>query len=230
MKQSIQTKAYRRLLEQAKQEYGENVDIRNIKINGSFSVHNLWVNSLAAAGSFFIGFALENFIGAITGVAGLAVAGNFQKITATGDVIPFDSQRRTRTNISNVTELENAISRVSNELISVLPERMSIAVISISSNNIEMSALAVDELEFRLVSARKFTIVDRKTLDTIRAEQDFQMSGDVSDSSAVAIGEMLGANIVITGSIAGIGTNQRLSIKALDVKTAQIITMVRETF
>jgi len=67
-------------------------------------------------------------------------------------------------------------------------------------------------------------------LDIIRAEQNFQMSGEVSEESAISIGQMLGANIVITGSITGTGTNQRLSIKALDVKTAQIVTMVRETF
>jgi curli biogenesis system outer membrane secretion channel CsgG len=88
----------------------------------------------------------------------------------------------------------------------------------------------VDEVEFQLVDARRFTIVDRKTLDTIRSEQNFQMSGDVSDASAVSIGQMLGANIVITGNITGTGSMQRLSIKALDVRTAQIVTMVRETF
>jgi hypothetical protein len=41
---------------------------------------------------------------------------------------------------------------------------------------------------------------------------------------------MLGANIVITGSISGAGTIQRLTIKALDVQTAQILTMAREQF
>jgi hypothetical protein len=56
------------------------------------------------------------------------------------------------------------------------------------------------------------------------------MSGDVSDATAVSIGQMLGANIVLTGSISGTGSDRRLSIRALDVRTAQIITMVREEF
>jgi len=41
---------------------------------------------------------------------------------------------------------------------------------------------------------------------------------------------MLGANIVITGNISGMGNTQRLTLKALEVKTAQIITMARESF
>jgi hypothetical protein len=67
-------------------------------------------------------------------------------------------------------------------------------------------------------------------LDKIRTEQNFQLSGEVDDRSAVSIGKILGANIVITGSISGLGTSQRITIKALDVQTAQIITMARESF
>jgi curli biogenesis system outer membrane secretion channel CsgG len=81
-------------------------------------------------------------------------------------------------------------------------------------------------LEFQLVSSGLFKVVDRKTLDAIRLEQNFQMSGDVDDNSAVSIGKMLGANIVITGT----GSTQRLTLKALDVKTAEIVTMARESF
>ena len=73
-------------------------------------------------------------------------------------------------------------------------------------------------------------MVDRKTIDTIRSEQQFQLSGEVSDQSAVSIGHLLGANIVITGNITGTGTNQRLTLKALDVKTARILAMAREQF
>jgi TolB-like protein len=126
--------------------------------------------------------------------------------------------------------IDEAISGASKNLINKLPEKSRVAVISISSNNREISAYIVDEIEYQLVNSGKFTIVDRKTLDIIRSEQNFQMSGEVSDNSAVSIGQMLGANIVITGNIIGTGTNQRLSIRALDVSTAEIVTIVREDF
>jgi len=241
-KKIIIKKAYSRLLEQAQDEYGKNVDIKNIQIIGKFSGHSLWVTPLAAGAGFAVGFPLYDtgastvapFLGA---VVGLTVSGDFQKITAIGDVISLEQtaetpnrSRTNRANRANATGIEKAIYTASDDLINDLPANSKIAVINISSNNRDTSALVVDELEYHLVSAKKFTIVDRRTLDTIRAEQNFQMSGDVSDASAVSIGQMIGANIVITGSITGTGTNQRLSIKALDVKTAQIVTMVRETF
>jgi hypothetical protein len=128
------------------------------------------------------------------------------------------------------TGLYGAINRASGYIIKELATGSTIAVISVSSNDRETGEIVVDELEYLLVGARKFKIVDRKTLDTIRAEQNFQMSGDVSDDSAISIGQMSGANIVITGSITGTSTTKRLSLRALDVKTAQIITMAREQF
>lgn len=126
--------------------------------------------------------------------------------------------------------IEGAVIRASAVFIDELPRNSTIAVLSVSSNNVELATFAVGELEYQLVLSKQFTIVDRTTLDTVRSEQAFQLSGDVSDQSAVSIGNMLGASIVITGSISGSGSTQRLTLKALDVKTAQIITMAREQF
>jgi TolB-like protein len=238
MAKNIKDKAYSRLLEQAKMEYGGDVDIKNMTIKGSFSYHNLWFLALVGGLGMNIGtLAGEpgvNFVGML----GIIIAGNFQKITATGNVVvPRNSlgntPRPTRPSSripSNATGIDSAISNASRDLIYDLPAQSTVAVINVSSNSRELSAYIVDELEYQLVTAKKFTIVDRKTLDTIRSEQDFQMSGDVNDASAVSIGQMLGATIVITGTITGTGSSQRLSLKALDVKTAQIITMVREAF
>jgi hypothetical protein len=41
---------------------------------------------------------------------------------------------------------------------------------------------------------------------------------------------MLGANIVITGGLTGSGSSQRLTLKALNVQSAQIMAMAREQF
>ena len=137
---------------------------------------------------------------------------------------------RTQTTQTNLSGIDRAIHRASNDLIRALPGNSRIAVLSVSSNNENLSAYVIDAIEFHLVTARRFIVVDRVTLDAVRSEQNLHMSGDISDASAISIGHMLGASIVITGSIFEIGTNQSLSIRALDVTTAQIITMVREAF
>jgi TolB-like protein len=126
--------------------------------------------------------------------------------------------------------IDGAIFNACETLIADLPRRSTVAVLSVSSRDRELATFVVDEIEFQLVDSKLFDMVDRKTLDSIRDEQNFQMSGDVSDSSAVSIGNMLGASVVVTGSITGSGSRQRLTVKALDVKTAKIITMAREQF
>ena len=124
--------------------------------------------------------------------------------------------------------MTEVVRNLSLEISETLPNSSTIAVLSIYSSDSNASEYIIGELEYNLVNSGIFRIVDRRRLDQIRNEQNFQLSGDVDDNSAVSIGNMLGANIVITGEITGSGSNQRLIIKALDVRTAQIISMARE--
>lgn len=158
-----------------------------------------------------------------------------QKITATGDVVSYSATAQaavaTRSRTQDATTgIEGAINRACEILINNLPSQATVAVLSVSSRNKDLGSFTLDELEFQLVDSQEFNMVDRKTLDAVRTEQNFQMSGEVNDESAVSIGHMLGANIVITGSITGSGSTQRLTIKALDVQTAKIVAMAREEF
>jgi TolB-like protein len=123
---------------------------------------------------------------------------------------------------------EEAVNRISEKFIAALGERSVIAVLSIASRDTETVTFITGELEHQLVESNKFTIVDRKSLDDLRSEQNFHVSGDVSDESAISIGNMLGANIVITGDISGDGADRRLNLKALDVKTGEIVSSGRE--
>jgi TolB-like protein len=210
----VKNKAYTELKKAAQQKYPGNIDIVNISVAGSFSGWNiLW-------GLFY--FASPILL-------------DVQKITASGDVISYSAAAQTASVTRSKTQgsttgIEGAINRAIGSLINDLPSNKSIAVLSVSSRDREAATFVIDELEFQLVDSRQFKVVDRKTLDAVRSEQNFQLSGDVDDNSAVSIGKMLGADIVITGSISGTGTIQRLTIKALDVQTAQILTMAREQF
>jgi hypothetical protein len=50
-----------------------------------------------------------------------------------------------------------------------------------------------------------------------------QLSGEVSDETAVSVGRQLGTQIIITGSIMPLGDNYSLRLKITNVETAQII-------
>jgi hypothetical protein len=130
--------------------------------------------------------------------------------------------------VSAAASREGAVNRASEKLIDSLPEKAIVAVLGIASSDTETAVFIMDELEYRLVEAKRFTIVDRKFLDAIRYEQNFQASGEVADESAVSIGKLAGANIVIIGDISGSGSSRRLNVKALDVQTGEIVVTARE--
>ncbi|MDR0601446.1 MAG: CsgG/HfaB family protein [Treponema sp.] len=130
----------------------------------------------------------------------------------------------------NDNSIEGAVNRAVDVLLMGIPEGATLAILSISSRNTDMANFVMEELAYLMVETRKFRVVDRKSLDVIRAEANFQYSGEVDDNSAVSIGKLLGATIVITGSISGSDSTRRLRVKALDVKTAEIKAMASERF
>jgi curli biogenesis system outer membrane secretion channel CsgG len=103
-----------------------------------------------------------------------------------------------------------------------IPQGTIMAVIQITSQDAFEAEFAEEQLIFVLVLNGKYRIVERKDLDLIRGEQNFHLSGEVDDNTAVSIGKMAGAGIVITGTILPYGTGRYLNLRALDVETAQI--------
>jgi hypothetical protein len=120
--------------------------------------------------------------------------------------------------------VNNSFAAVSQDI----PERTKIAIVNISSRNKAESDYVMDELSVLFVTSRKYTIVDRSALDIIKQEQNFQMSGDADDADVISIGKFSGAEVVITGTINGESELKRLRLKALDVKTAQILAQSSE--
>jgi len=125
---------------------------------------------------------------------------------------------------------EDAINRTADVMIGSLPNGANVAVLSISSSDSDQAQFIISQLAFLLVGARKFKVVDRQDLDAVREEVKFQYSGDVDDDSAVSIGKMLGASIVITGSASGSSATKWLITKALDVQTGEIVAMASERY
>lgn len=60
---------------------------------------------------------------------------------------------------------------------------------------------AADELATQLVQSGKFTVVERSRLESIMAEQKLGQSGAVSTGTAAEIGQLLGVQAIVTGSI-----------------------------
>jgi len=123
---------------------------------------------------------------------------------------------------SALEQLSMSARAVSDYLNETLPSGNLLVFLNIDSDSEELSDFLIDELIANAVNDRVFTVVDRQQLEAIRAEQDFQMSGDVDDATALSIGRFLGAQTIVSGRVSSLGGHFRLTIRALDVQTAQV--------
>ena len=123
---------------------------------------------------------------------------------------------------SGTDELDLAIRDASDYLNDNIPKGSMIAIINMQSSSAALSDYVIDELIANAVNDKVFKVVDRQQLDSIRAEQKFQYSGEVDDKLAVSIGKFLGAQTIISGKFNQIENRYRMTIRALDVQTAQV--------
>jgi len=123
---------------------------------------------------------------------------------------------------SPLEELSRAIRDVSHHLNSNIPAERMIAFVNVQSESAELSNFIIDDLIANAVTDRVFTVVDRQRLDYIRAEQNIQLSGEVDDETARSIGSFLGAHTIVSGRVSAFGGHFRLTIRALDVETAEV--------
>jgi parallel beta-helix repeat protein len=123
---------------------------------------------------------------------------------------------------SGPDELDLAIRDASDYLNDNIPEGSMIVILNMQSDSAALSEYIIDELIANAVNDRIFKVVDRQQLDLIRTEQNFQLSGEVDDNLALSIGKFLGAHTIVSGRITQLGDRYRMSIRGLDVQTAQV--------
>jgi len=102
-----------------------------------------------------------------------------------------------------------------------------IALLNFTSSSDRFSNYVLDELTACLVDSGLLTVIDRKEIDLIRGELNFQYSGDVDDASMQRLGRMLGAQSIVTGSLTEIDNAYRMVIRVLNVQTAAVEVQYR---
>jgi len=81
----------------------------------------------------------------------------------------------------------------------------------------------VDQMDKIIIQDKKLTIVDRSNQNLIKAEQDFQTSGEVSEKSMVSVGKQLGAQYIVFCAISGQASTRQLNLRVVSIETAAII-------
>ena len=110
-----------------------------------------------------------------------------------------------------------------------IPAKQRIAVLGVTGRDEHEASWASDELIQLLVSARKHTVLDRRGLDVSMALKT--PTGEIEERSAKDIGYLIGAEVVLYGNISYYQNRIRfLSLKAMDVRSGDIIAVTSERF
>ena len=125
-------------------------------------------------------------------------------------------------------DINEALDSAAKQFSGSLKAGTTVAIVGIASDTEAMSEYLLDEMTIRMVQYKKLTVADRGNLEAIKKEMDFQLSGEVSDDSIKEIGAMVGADVVILGSLNKIGDIFMLTLQALDVTKATVLDMYRK--
>jgi len=104
-------------------------------------------------------------------------------------------------------------------------QAQTIAVIEFEGLDIsQVAAKALtNELESYLSNMGIYRVVERGQMENILQEQGLQQTGCISSECAVEVGQALGAQLLVSGSISKIGTIYSIAAKILDVETGEVI-------
>ena len=104
-----------------------------------------------------------------------------------------------------------------------------VAVLEFSGGDLLESHLRFsmsDMLITALVKAGRFTVVERQRVADLRREQEFQRGGMVDPATAVQVGKLLGAELVVHGLVTK-ATQQKLDKFSYDVVRVEVAVDVR---
>jgi len=126
--------------------------------------------------------------------------------------------------IEGLVSLDEAFDAVAAELEANITAGYEVAVYKITASREEIGDFLAEDLSDRLAARKKLIPLAREAaLRNADKEHQFQMSGLVSDESAVSIGHYLGAKVVITGDFLITADFSQLRVRAVDVRTSAIL-------
>lgn len=111
-----------------------------------------------------------------------------------------------------------------------ITKETAIALLPIAAQLDENRATAEYFSEQLLIASsalRRFTLIERNDLQKILQELELQLSGLVDDKNAVKVGYLLGAEVLITGTLYGKDGRYELFLKLLRVSTGEILAVTR---
>jgi len=102
-----------------------------------------------------------------------------------------------------------------------------IAVIDFDGRNISAGEVATltDRFRDELTKTNQYVVVERGKMEEVLREQGFQQSGCTSDECVVEVGQLIGVQQMVGGSIGKVGNVISVSARIIDVESGEIINV-----
>ena len=111
-------------------------------------------------------------------------------------------------------------------------EKATIAVVefsNLSGGVTDLGRLLSEELITKLFSTGKYKVIERFLLNKAIAEHKLQWQGVVDPKSAKELGKILGADAVVSGTIADAGAALRVNARLISTETGEVLSVAAAT-
>lgn len=134
---------------------------------------------------------------------------------------------------ANPSEISEKLEKLTQSLVSGYQKtaaggRESIAVFRFNTNERlakERTGFALAELlTHHLMTAPAFTVVERNELERVLSEQRLQTTAAIDPDSAVKVGKLLGARLLVLGSAEKVGGKYSVNARIVETETGRVLS------
>jgi hypothetical protein len=123
-----------------------------------------------------------------------------------------------------VYTIDNSVRNSFEKATKTIKKKTKIAVINVDTENPQEGTYILEELTYLSVqSPKNYQVIDRRKIDAFRTKNSFDLPSYENDYMLIGLGQLMGADVVISARVDGPGDLRRLRVKALDVKTGHLI-------
>jgi TolB-like protein len=102
------------------------------------------------------------------------------------------------------------------------PVKLAILSFEAKGGSAEVADVAMSSLSNALANFDYITLVERRQIETILKEQQFQLSG-LTEDEGVSVGKILKADVILLGNVGKLGSSVVLSAKLISVETGKVL-------
>ena len=126
--------------------------------------------------------------------------------------------------------LDSQLANLTNQIVESLSQesKSKIAVIEFSDLNgniTEFGMYLSEELITRLFLTLKFDVIERQLLNQVISEQKLGMTGLIDDKSAIAIGNLLGVDAIVSGTVTDLGVSLKVNARLIATETGSVFAV-----